>query len=208
MRPTTRLGAVLGPSAEGRVLEAMFLGSTLAEARRSTLAEARRARAEAARSHWQPLADIGTKVDEMLVNYEKTLLTHEAARSLWHLEAQGSAVKLENAEINLLNVMKALAYQSLMKFPKGTAGEHGILQVFGGDCSRIAEFRQLITATTLSDKNWDDPRCTQCTGAIDAIEAIIRENGQGDSLKIAQDHAVHTWFRTQRRERVRSSLRQ
>merc|ERR1740123_1074042 len=65
-----------------------------------------------------------------------------------------------------------------------------LLEAFGGDCRRIAKYRSVLEAISLSSKYASDQRLPSSLNAVNLIENLLREKSYGDKLKAVQDTII------------------
>jgi len=130
--------------------------------------------------HQTPTMASAKVFDPQLAKCETSLARVEAA--------QGSMVKLMKTETDMLTNIEALrniltqAYSST----DGDKDRANLMEVFGGDCGRIARARGMLEAVTLSERNARDQRPAQCLLACEVVEKVLIEKGLREKLLEAQ----------------------
>eukprot|EP00927_Polykrikos_kofoidii_P053524 TRINITY_DN48134_c0_g1_i1.p1 TRINITY_DN48134_c0_g1~~TRINITY_DN48134_c0_g1_i1.p1 ORF type:complete len:916 (-),score=142.11 TRINITY_DN48134_c0_g1_i1:147-2894(-) len=122
-------------------------------------------------------------VDEMVTQLEVALVAIG--------NAQGSRVKLEKAEWNLLvhfdqcrKVMMEVIHVSKRQL---------LMSIFGDDCSRVARIRAVIEGTSFTKQaQREDKRMKACLEACDKIDKTLQDLKLGSTLRQAQAKAKDT----------------
>jgi len=117
-------------------------------------------------------------IDEELSKLVSTLNLVDAS--------QGTRVQLIEAELDLLEHMEKIR-DFMTEALKDTKDRTVLLEIFGGDCSRIARIRAVCEAVIFSDKNAGDQRLKTCLSTCESVETVILDLGFADELKKAQE---------------------
>jgi hypothetical protein len=125
------------------------------------------------------LAANAGKADELMQKLGASVKKVEAAA--------GSSVKLKGAETGYLEIVEQVRdmFKNSVKAPDDKSRVK-LMDVFGGDCARIAALRADIEAVQLSDMYKSDKRPPEAIAALCCIEDIIREKGMAKQLAEAQ----------------------
>eukprot|EP00439_Symbiodinium_sp_Y106_P082774 s138_g22.t1 len=100
-------------------------------------------------------------------------------------ESQGSRVKLESAEINLLKVLEQ-ARDMLTAALMASADRAALKEIFGGSCRRTGRIRAVLDAAQFTSERVVDPRLMGCRNACESVEQVLRDLGLGAALRAAQ----------------------
>ncbi|CAE7023885.1 TIC214, partial [Symbiodinium sp. CCMP2456] len=100
-------------------------------------------------------------------------------------ESQGSRVKLESAEINLLKVLEQ-ARDMLTTALMASADRAALKEIFGGSCRRTGRIRAVLDAAQFTSERVVDPRLMGCRNACESVEQVLRDLGLGAALRAAQ----------------------
>eukprot|EP00435_Cladocopium_sp_Y103_P029495 s2903_g7.t1 len=102
--------------------------------------------------------------------------------------ARGSTVKLANPEHNLLMSLESARDFMLGMLREPDPGRRHLEEVFGGDCSRIAQVRAILDAAKLSTRIICDNRVISCMNAVKSVESVLKKDcGAAVRLSEAQD---------------------
>merc|ERR1712014_18025 len=98
-------------------------------------------------------------------------------------DAQNSVVKLHLFELELLTKVEQMRdfMSSVLQDDKSA-----LIEIFGGDCSRIARIRCVLEGVHFSKKNAKDRRLTMCMRACESVESILVDMGFQEMLSSAQ----------------------
>jgi len=123
------------------------------------------------------------EVENCLVSLESQLVKLKAA--------EGSAVRFQKAETDIIGKIEKSRDIMMASLQDVTDKDRTkLLEAFGGDCRRIAKYRSVLQAITLSDKYSSDQRLPSSLNAVNLIENLLREKNYGDKLKAAQDRFI------------------
>ncbi|CAK9000839.1 unnamed protein product [Durusdinium trenchii] len=101
--------------------------------------------------------------------------------------ARGSTVKLANPEHNLLVSLESARDFMLGMLTEPDPGRRHLEEVFGGDCSRIAQVRAILDAVKLSSRIVGDDRVISCMNAVKSVESVLKKDcGAAARLSEAQ----------------------
>lgn len=100
---------------------------------------------------------------------------------------QGSTVKLPKAELDLLRQLELSRDLMLEALQKPHADRAMLLEIFGGDCARLARVRAVCESVEFSEMNAGDQRLKTCLSACESVEKVILDLGFCESLKKAQE---------------------
>lgn len=89
--------------------------------------------------------------------------------------ARGSTVKLANPEHNLLVSLESARDFMLGMLREPDPGRRHLEEVFGGDCSRIAQVRAILDAAKLSTRIICDNRVISCMNAVKSVESVLKK---------------------------------
>lgn len=102
--------------------------------------------------------------------------------------ARGSTVKLANPEHNLLVSLESARDFMLGMLREPDPGRRHLEEVFGGDCSRIAQVRAILDAAKLSTRIICDNRVISCMNAVKSVESVLKKDcGAAVRLSVAQE---------------------
>lgn len=102
--------------------------------------------------------------------------------------ARGSTVKLANPEHNLLMSLESARDFMLGMLREPDPGRRHLEEVFGGDCSRIAQVRAILDAAKLSTRIICDNRVISCMNAVKSVESVLKKDcGAAVRLSVAQE---------------------
>jgi len=123
------------------------------------------------------------EVEACLVSLESQFIKLKAT--------EGSAVRFQKAETNIIEKIEK-SRDIMMAFLQDTTDKDRakLLEAFGGDCRRIAKYRSVLEAITLSDKYASDQRLSLCLNAVNLIEILLPEKNYGDELNAVQDTII------------------
>jgi hypothetical protein len=123
------------------------------------------------------------EVEACLVSLESQLVKLKAA--------EGSAVRFQKAETDIIGkIEKARDIMMASLQDVNDKDRSKLLEAFGGDCRRIAKYRSVLDAITLSDKYASDQRLPLCLNAVNLIANLLPETNYGDELKAVQDTII------------------
>jgi len=100
-------------------------------------------------------------------------------------ECQGSMVKLKRAEMEVLKAFEE-ARDYMNKMLQSETREK-LVNIFGGDCTRIAMIGNCLKSVEFSDPGTrNDQRNAGCQDACDSVEKVLEDLGLGWALRQAQ----------------------
>eukprot|EP00931_Biecheleriopsis_adriatica_P058502 TRINITY_DN34851_c0_g1_i1.p1 TRINITY_DN34851_c0_g1~~TRINITY_DN34851_c0_g1_i1.p1 ORF type:complete len:468 (-),score=133.21 TRINITY_DN34851_c0_g1_i1:53-1372(-) len=104
--------------------------------------------------------------------------------------SKGSIVSLPKAELDLLGQVEVA--RDLVMSVLGNCDRTLLQDVFGGDCTRIAQVRALCESIGLSEMNQGDQRLPTCLRACESMEKILVDLGMDEALQAAQVRATQS----------------
>eukprot|EP00928_Gymnodinium_smaydae_P080512 TRINITY_DN64197_c0_g1_i1.p1 TRINITY_DN64197_c0_g1~~TRINITY_DN64197_c0_g1_i1.p1 ORF type:complete len:703 (-),score=144.38 TRINITY_DN64197_c0_g1_i1:61-2169(-) len=108
-------------------------------------------------------------------------------RSLLHLDAsRGKAVKLQRAELDILDGLGAARDLMMVVLQNGGSSRAALKSSFGGDCVRISRVRAVLDSMKLSDSSAADFRVLSCRRACEAVEQVLADLGFAWTLQQAR----------------------
>lgn len=119
------------------------------------------------------------KMDDIILLMEKALEKVDLY--------QGSKVKLPKAELDLLKTFEDSRDFMTDLVTKTVNNRQGLVDVFGGDCLRLARVVAVLEGVTLSDMNVNDQRVRTCREACETVEKVLNDMGLGWKLKEARE---------------------
>eukprot|EP00928_Gymnodinium_smaydae_P010670 TRINITY_DN14022_c0_g2_i1.p1 TRINITY_DN14022_c0_g2~~TRINITY_DN14022_c0_g2_i1.p1 ORF type:complete len:784 (+),score=178.49 TRINITY_DN14022_c0_g2_i1:78-2429(+) len=100
-----------------------------------------------------------------------------------------SAVMRPKAEMDLLSDLE-LARNFMGDLATSSAGNRqSLIDIFGGDCHRVASLRAVLEASVLTDRRASDQRVRQCADACDMVTNVLLDKGLAERLREAGQRA-------------------